>query len=166
MGVVMWDLLGRSLLYLPPSRYPNIETKEEAVSRLGKLSHSICHCQYHNVYKPSAFSENRFSRSTFSQEHAPVTLTKDHLIESIRNRLGISKLESTRILESFLETIKSSLSNGEDVLFSGFRKFIVKEKAARRGRNPATGEDLTLDPRRAITFKCSPVIRDRINGGS
>jgi integration host factor subunit alpha len=100
----------------------------------------------------------------FSQEHPPMTLTKDHLIGSIRDRLGISKFESLRILESLLETVKTSLSNGEDVLISGFGKFIVKEKAARKGRNPATGEDLTLDPRRVITFKCSPVMRDRVSG--
>ena len=93
-----------------------------------------------------------------------MTLTKDQLISSIGNRLGISKFESSRIIEFVLETIKSSLSAGEDVLISGFGKFIVKEKASRRGRNPATGEDLTLDPRRVITFKCSSVMRDRING--
>ena len=93
-----------------------------------------------------------------------MTLTKDYLINSIGNRLGISKFESTRILESVLETVKTSLSNGEDVLISGFGKFIVRKKEARRGRNPATGEDLTLDPRRVITFKCSPRMRDRING--
>jgi integration host factor subunit alpha len=58
-----------------------------------------------------------------------------------------------RLLESVLETTNSSLSNGEDVLIT------------RRGRNPATGEDLTLDPRRVITFKCSPRIGERINGG-
>jgi integration host factor subunit alpha len=69
-----------------------------------------------------------------------------------------------RILESVLETVKTSLSNGEDVLLSGFGKFIVREKAARRGRNPQTGDDLTLEPRRVITFHCSSVMRDRING--
>jgi len=92
-----------------------------------------------------------------------MTLTKDHLIKSIGNRLGISKFESSRIVESVLETVKNSLANGEDVLISGFGKFTVREKGARRGRNPATGEDLTLDPRRVIAFKCSPVMRDRIN---
>jgi integration host factor subunit alpha len=94
-----------------------------------------------------------------------MTLTKEQLVSSIGNRLGISKFESSRILESLLETVKTSLSNGEDVLISGFGKFIIKEKGARRGRNPATGEDLTLDPRRVITFKCSPRMRKRINGG-
>jgi len=93
-----------------------------------------------------------------------MTLTKDHLVRSIGNRLGISKFESLRILESVLETAKTSLSNGEDVLISGFGKFIVRKKAARRGRNPQTGDDLTLEPRRVITFKCSSVMRDRVNG--
>jgi integration host factor subunit alpha len=93
-----------------------------------------------------------------------MTLTKDHLIRSIGNHLGISKFESSRIVESVLETVKSSLSNGEDVLISGFGRFIVKKKASRRGRNPKTGQDLTLDPRRVITFKCSGVMRDRVNG--
>ena len=92
-----------------------------------------------------------------------MTLTKDQLISSIENRLWISRFESSRIIEAVLETVKSSLSDGEDVLISGFGKFIVREKAARRGRNPQTGQDLTLDPRRVITFKCSSVMRDRIN---
>lgn len=93
-----------------------------------------------------------------------MTLTKDHIVSSIGNRLGIPKFESSRIVESVLGTVKTSLSNGEDVLISGFGKFIVRKKEARRGRNPATGEDLTLEPRRVIAFKCSPRIRDRING--
>ena len=93
-----------------------------------------------------------------------MTLTKNHLVSSIGNRLGISKFESSRIVESVLETVKSSLSNGEDVLISGFGKFIVRKKEARRGRNPQTGQDLTLDPRTVITFKCSGVMRERVNG--
>ena len=93
-----------------------------------------------------------------------MTLTKDHLIKSIGNCLGISKFESSRIVESVLETVKTSLSKGEDVLISGFGKFIIRKKASRRGRNPKTGRDLTLDPRRVITFKCSGVMRDRLNG--
>jgi len=92
-----------------------------------------------------------------------MTLTKEQIVSSIGNRLGISKFESSHILGFVLETVKASLSNGEDVLISGFGKFIVRKKEARRGRNPQTGENLTLDPRRVITFKCSPVMRDRIN---
>ena len=101
---------------------------------------------------------------TLSQEHASMTFTKDHIISSIGNRIGVTKFESSRIVESVLETVKTSLSNGEEVLISGFGKFIVRKKEARRGRNPQTGEDLTLEPRRVITFKCSSVMRDRING--
>ena len=93
-----------------------------------------------------------------------MTLTKDHLIESIRSRLGVSKTESTRLAESVLETIKTTLANGEDVLISGFGKFIVKQKGARRGRNPATGQDLPLDARTVVQFRCSARMRDRING--
>ena len=91
-------------------------------------------------------------------------LTKDHIISSIGNRISVTKFESARLVESVLEIVKSSLSNGEDVLITGFGKFIVRKKEGRRGRNPATGEDLTLEPRRVITFKCSPRMRDRING--
>ena len=93
-----------------------------------------------------------------------MTLTKDHIAGSLQSRLGVSKFESTRFLESVLELIKTSLANGDDVLISGFGKFTVHQKAARRGRNPATGEDLPLGPRRVITFKCSPVLRERMNG--
>ena len=93
-----------------------------------------------------------------------MTLTKDHIINSLGKRLGVANSESTRLIESVLEAVKTSLSNGEDVLISGFGKLIVRGKAVRRGRNPATGEDLALDPRRVITFKCSLRMRDRING--
>ena len=93
-----------------------------------------------------------------------MTLTKDHLISSIGDRLGISRFESSRIVESVLETVKTYLSNGEDVLISGFGKFSVKKKAPRKGRNPTTGEDLPLDARTVITFKCSPRMRERVNG--
>jgi len=93
-----------------------------------------------------------------------MTLIKDHLVTCIGKRLGISKFESSRILESVLETVKNSLSNGEDVLISGFGKFSAKKKAPRKGRNPATGEHLPLDARTVVTFRCSGVLRDRING--
>jgi integration host factor subunit alpha len=92
-----------------------------------------------------------------------MTLTKEHLIESITNRLGISKFEASRILESILERIKTSLSNAEDVLISGFGKFSVKKEAPRKGRNPVAGEDLRLDARTVVTFRCSPRMRERVD---
>jgi integration host factor subunit alpha len=93
-----------------------------------------------------------------------VTLTKADIIGSIQSQFDISRPESSRLVESLLETIKATLVNGEDVLISGFGKFIVKGKAARRGRNPQTGGDLTLEPRRVIPFKCSALLREKING--
>jgi integration host factor subunit alpha len=68
------------------------------------------------------------------------------------------------IIEALLEIIKSTLEKSEDVLISGFGKFCIKNKSQRRGRNPATGEDLTLRERRVITFKCSGKLRSKING--
>jgi integration host factor subunit alpha len=93
-----------------------------------------------------------------------MTLVKDNLVQTLYDQAGLSKHQSRAAIERVFELIKKALESGEDVLISGFGKFIVKEKATRRGRNPATGEDLTLDPRRVITFKCSPVMRERING--
>jgi len=65
---------------------------------------------------------------------------------------------------TILELIKFKLGSGEDVLISGFGKFCVKAKRKRKGRNPATGEDLMLDARRVVTIKCSGQLRDKING--
>ena len=91
-----------------------------------------------------------------------MTLTKAHLADSIHNQLGLPK--SDQALESILEIIKKTLENGEDVLITGFGKFYVNEKKKRRGRNPATGEDLMLGSRRVVGFKCSGKLRDRMNG--
>ncbi len=60
--------------------------------------------------------------------------------------------------------MKETLASGEDVLISGFGKFCVKEKTERKGRNPATGEDMMLAPRKVVTFKCSGKLRERVNG--
>jgi integration host factor subunit alpha len=67
------------------------------------------------------------------------------------------------MLESLLKLIVKTLEDGEDVLISGFGKFCVKQKRARKGRNPATGEDLMLGSRRVVTFKCSPILRSKVN---
>jgi integration host factor subunit alpha len=94
-----------------------------------------------------------------------MTLTKDQLVQSIHERFRLPKTKATELVELTLEIIKQTLSSGEDVLISGFGKFCVKNKNERRGRNPATGEDMILESRRVVTFKCSPVLRDRINTG-
>ena len=93
-----------------------------------------------------------------------MSLTKSDLIDSIYNRCGFSKAKSFELVESTLETIKRTLESGEDVLIFGFGKFCVKEKNERRGRNPHTGDDLMLGARRVVIFKCSNVLREKLNG--
>jgi integration host factor subunit alpha len=92
-----------------------------------------------------------------------MALTKIQIVESIHNEIGIPKNKSTEIVETLIEIIKKTLAFGEDVLISNFGKFCVKEKRERKGRNPATGDDLMLEPRKVVTFKCSGKMRDRIN---
>ena len=92
-----------------------------------------------------------------------MALTKAKLTNSICDTTNLPKQESISAVESLLEIIKRTLESGEDILISGFGKFIVKEKKSRSGRNPATGNDLTLDARRIVTFKCSKNLREKIN---
>ncbi len=92
-----------------------------------------------------------------------MTLTKADIVDCIRNELGFPRKRSADIMETFLEILKRNMAAGEDVLISGFGKFCVNEKRARRGRNPATGSDLMLVKRRVVTFKCSQVLRKRMN---
>ncbi len=93
-----------------------------------------------------------------------MALTKAHIIESIHNQLGLPKKNCAEIFETLLDIMKNSLADGDEVLISGFGKFCVKDKKERRGRNPATGSDMMLDQRRVVTFRCSSVLRTRING--
>ena len=95
-----------------------------------------------------------------------MSLTKERIIDTIFNSTDLSKKRSSQVVEALLGAIKKTLESGEDVLISGFGKFCVKEKNERRGRNPATGNDLTLGARRVATFKCSGRLRDKINGES
>jgi len=95
-----------------------------------------------------------------------MALTKAQLVETVQQQIGFSRDDSVEIIETLLELIKHSLERGDDVLISNFGKFCVKEKEARRGRNPATGESLILDPRRVVTFKCSGKLRDLLNNGN
>jgi len=93
-----------------------------------------------------------------------MALTKAQIVASVQEELHFSKSRSAEIIETILEIIKRTLENGDDVLISGFGKFCVKNKKERRGRNPATGEDLMLNPRKVVTFKCSGKLREKVNG--
>jgi integration host factor subunit alpha len=92
-----------------------------------------------------------------------MALTKADIIESVHLELGFPKNKSTELIEQLLETIKSTLASGDDVLVSGFGKFCVNDKKERRGRNPATGDSMMLRPRRVVTFKVSGKLRRKIN---
>jgi integration host factor subunit alpha len=92
-----------------------------------------------------------------------MTLTKKQIVKSIQNQTGFPKNKSSEIVETLLEIIKNRLASGEDVLVSGFGKFCAKKKKERKGRNPSTGEDMMLAPRKVVTFKCSGKLRNSIN---
>jgi len=101
---------------------------------------------------------------TFIVEEQSMTLTKAHIVETLFAKNIFAKTQTAMIIDTLFELIKQSLQNGEDVLISGFGKFSVKEKRGRRGRNPQTGEPITLPPRKVVTFKCSNVLRAWMNG--
>lgn len=93
-----------------------------------------------------------------------MALTKAQIVDSIQKKSGLPRNKSAELVEILLEVMKQKLENGEDVLISGFGKFYVKEKNERKGRNPATGEDMMLPKRKVVTFRCSPVLRKKVNG--
>jgi len=94
-----------------------------------------------------------------------MTLTKADLIEAIQsNNNGLTLKQSTSLVETLMEIMKDTLASGEDILMSGFGKFCIKEKAERKGRNPATGEGQMLPARKVVTFNCSGKLRKKING--
>ncbi|MCG8471941.1 MAG: integration host factor subunit alpha [Desulfobacterales bacterium] len=92
-----------------------------------------------------------------------MTLTKNDIVMRV-SEMGFSKQRSVDIVEQLLAIIKDTLSTGEDVLISRFGKFCIKTKGERKGRNPATGDEMILRDRKVVTFKCSGKLRDKING--
>ncbi len=93
-------------------------------------------------------------------------MTKADIIERIRTSLDIPNKESAEMLEAVLSTMKTTLESGENLKISGFGSFVVKSKADRRGRNPQTGEAITITSRRVLTFKPSTLLRQAVNGDS
>ena len=91
------------------------------------------------------------------------TLTKAHIVEAVAEANGYTRNKSFEIVEILLKLIKAALESGDDVMISGFGRFCVKEKAKRRGRNPATGKDLIIAPRKVVTFKWSGKLKEKLN---
>ena len=92
-----------------------------------------------------------------------MSLTKAEIIEKLHQETGLSKNQAGDALKDIIDIIKNRLETGESVLISGFGRFAVKEKRPRKGRNPATGKSIMLDGRKVVSFKCSGVLKDRLN---
>lgn len=98
------------------------------------------------------------------KKYRSTTLTKSNIIDAVAEENGYSRKNASETVDAVLDIIKSTLASGDDVLITGFGKFCVNEKAERKGRNPATGEDMMLEAMRVVTFKCSGKLRKRVNG--
>lgn len=92
------------------------------------------------------------------------TVTKADLVEKVYERLGFSKKEAADLVELVFATLKESITSGEKVKISGFGNFIVRSKRARIGRNPQTGEQITISARHVLTFRPSQVLKAVLNG--
>ena len=91
------------------------------------------------------------------------TLTRAHLAEAVYQEVGLSRNESAEFVERVLEEVASSLEKGETVKVSSFGAFSVRDKGGRIGRNPKTGEEVPIKPRRVLVFRPSHVLKDRVN---
>jgi integration host factor subunit alpha len=92
-------------------------------------------------------------------------MTKADLVELIYERIGLSKKEAGEIVEEVFAIVRDKLREGEKVKISGFGTFVVNHKRARRGRNPQTGEPITIDSRTVLSFKPSQLLKERVLGG-
>jgi integration host factor subunit alpha len=90
-------------------------------------------------------------------------MTKIEIVTNVYEKLGFSKRECADIVDKFFEVIKETLSDGENVKISGFGNFIVKQKKARRGRNPQTGDEIEIAKRKVLNYRLSQVLKDAIN---
>ena len=91
-----------------------------------------------------------------------MTITKDSLVEMVHNEVGLNKREAKELIECFFEQIKTSLENGNDIKLSGFGNFILRNKSPRPGRNPKTGEEVTISERRVVTFKSGLKLKSKL----
>ncbi|MGL4313927.1 MAG: integration host factor subunit alpha [Sphingomonas sp.] len=90
------------------------------------------------------------------------TLTRADLADALHREVGLSRSDSSRIVEQILDTMTDALAKGENVKISGFGTFVLRDKSERIGRNPKTGVEVPIAPRRVLTFRASQMMRDRI----
>lgn len=93
------------------------------------------------------------------------TATRSDLSEAVYREIGLSRNESAQMVETILERISQALVNGENVKISSFGTFAVREKGPRMGRNPKTGEEVPIGPRRVLVFRPSHIMKEQVNGG-
>lgn len=93
------------------------------------------------------------------------TLTRADLAEALHHQIGLSRADSSKLVEQILANMCESLSKGENVKISGFGTFVLRDKGERVGRNPKTGVEVPIAPRRVLTFRASQMMRDRIVDG-
>lgn len=93
-------------------------------------------------------------------------MTKQEIVSTVYEKLGFSKRESSDIVEHFFTIMKKNLAVGENIKISGLGNFVIKAKKARKGRNPQTGEEIQIKPRKVLNFRLSQVLKDEINNGN
>ena len=93
-----------------------------------------------------------------------MTVTKMELANVLFDELGLNRREAKELVELFFEEIRTALENGDNVKFSGFGSFSVRDKPQRPGRNPKTGKEVSVTARRVVTYKASQKIKDRVSG--
>jgi integration host factor subunit alpha len=94
-----------------------------------------------------------------------MAMTKAHLVKELSRQGVLKRKDCQRAVDCLIESMKSSLARGEDLLISGFGKFSIRNRGRKRVRNPRTGDEFLMDPRKVVTFRVSPVLRRRINSG-
>jgi len=98
-----------------------------------------------------------------NRTHSGENMTKLDIVNNVYDKLGLSKRECADIVDRFFEVIKETLAKDEDVKISGLGKFMVKQKHARRGRNPQTGDEMEIKGRKVLLFRLSGILKDGIN---
>jgi integration host factor subunit alpha len=94
-----------------------------------------------------------------------MSITKKNIAEELVNKVGLSNVHALEVANEFFTQIKTTLASGDDVKISGFGNFIIKEKSARPGRNPKTGEEVTISARKVVTFQAGPKLKMATKNG-
>jgi integration host factor subunit alpha len=116
------------------------------------------------LFRDQAIDAEAASTGLKFLENAPMAVTKEKIITKVFEKTELSRKDARLAVEKTMEILKKTLADEKDVLISGFGKFVVKRKKARRGRNPQTKESLELRARRVVVFKNSGILRKKING--